>query len=338
MAPATRPGQAGLSGAVVSATLETDNTLLVLDDTEVTALPLLDHQAVDWSRVRRTAYLVHQHLRYDYTGPIADLCHQLMIVPPERFGDQRRVVYHVDITPPEHTFSESYDEFGNVVLTVSIPRLRRSVEFEAWIVVERSADSGPHLAPEGALRDPRYVQSSTLTQPDAALRQAAGELHHAGADGLALAERINEWVHATLRYTHGATGIHSTAAEALALRRGVCQDYAHVMLALCRLCTLPARYVSGHLLGEGGTHAWVEVLLPVPGQPGRAEVIALDPTHGRRARLSYLTVAVGRDYLDVPPTSGTYRAAHAGRLSTRKRVGIAAIRYAEEGARHSETV
>ena len=69
-----------------------------------------------------------------------------------------------------------------------------------------------------------------------------------------------------MAYTHGVTGVRTTAAEAFALRRGVCQDYAHIMLALCRLCDLPARYVSGHLLGEGGTHAWVDVLLPHPTQ------------------------------------------------------------------------
>ena len=71
-----------------------------------------------------------------------------------------------------------------------------------------------------------------------------------------------------MRYAHGVTGVKTTAAEAFALRQGVCQDYAHVMLALCRACGLPARYVSGHLLGEGGTHAWVEVLLPDPAGMG----------------------------------------------------------------------
>ena len=310
--------------------IDSEANILALGDAEATALPLLDHQAVDWSRVRRTAYLVHQHLRYDYPGPIADLRHQLMIVPPPRLGDQRRVVYQLDVSLPEHTRAERQDGFGNVVLEVSVPRVAGSIEFEAWIVVERSSGSGPHLLPAEALHDDHYLQPSALTQPDANVRRAAQELQQSGLGGPALADRIDEWVHTALRYTHGATGVHSTASEALALGRGVCQDYAHVMLSLCRLCGLPARYVSGHLLGEGGTHAWVEVLLPAPEHPGMAEAVALDPTHGRRAGLSYLTVAVGRDYLDVPPTSGTYRAAHPGRLSARKRVGIAAIRYAEE--------
>jgi transglutaminase-like putative cysteine protease len=314
----------------VTTAIDDQGTILSLDDTEVTALPLLDHQVVDWSRVQRTAYLVHQHLRYDYPGPIADLRHQLMIVPPEHFGDQRRVVYQLDVSLAECTRSERLDQFGNVVLEISVPCVTGAIEFDAWIVVERTAGRGPHLLPDAALQDPRYLQPSTLTQPDAALQRAAQEAQRSGASGLALAERLNAWVFDALRYTNGATGVHTTASQALAIGRGVCQDYAHVMLALCRLCGLPARYVSGHLLGEGGTHAWVELLRPAAGHPGMAEAVAFDPTHTRRASLSYLTVAVGRDYLDVPPTSGVYRAAHQGRLSARKRVGIAAIRYAEE--------
>ncbi|MGH7746372.1 MAG: transglutaminase-like domain-containing protein, partial [Candidatus Dormibacteria bacterium] len=126
------------------------------------------------------------------------------------------------------------------------------------------------------------------------------------------------WVHRTMRYTRVVTGVDTTAAEAFAQRAGVCQDYAHVLLALCRLCGLPARYVSGHLLGEGATHAWVEVL--VAAGDDRAAAHPLDPTHGVRAGIRHLTVAVGRDYHDVAPTSGTFRADVAGALTARNRV------------------
>ena len=130
-----------------------------------------------------------------------------------------------------------------------------------------------------------------------------------------------------LRYAHGVTGSRTTATEALALGQGVCQDYAHIMIALCRLCGLPARYVSGHLLGEGGTHAWVEVLLPSADRPTEAIALPFDPTHGCEASLSYLTIAVGRDYFDVAPTSGTFRASYRGQLSARKRVGLTELEY-----------
>jgi transglutaminase-like putative cysteine protease len=92
------------------------------------------------------------------------------------------------------------------------------------------------------------------------------------------------------------------------------------MLALCRAAGLPARYVSGHLLGEGGTHAWVEVI--IAGGTG-ARAVAFDPCNGRRAGRDYLTVATGRDYTDVAPTSGTYLGTVGGTLTTTKQVGVA---------------
>jgi transglutaminase-like putative cysteine protease len=92
------------------------------------------------------------------------------------------------------------------------------------------------------------------------------------------------------------------------------------MLAVCREAGVPARYVSGHLLGEGGTHAWVEVLV-ADGDITRA--VALDPCNGCRVDARYLTVATGRDYADVAPTSGTYSGPARGRLTATKQVGLA---------------
>src|SRR5712692_495738 len=103
---------------------------------------------------------------------------------------------------------------------------------------------------------------SPLAAPDDAIMQAADVLAATAEWDLPLADRINDWVYQTMTYRYDVTGVRTTAAEALALGAGVCQDYAHVMLAVCRACGLPSRYVSGHLLGQGGTHAWVEVVLP----------------------------------------------------------------------------
>jgi transglutaminase-like putative cysteine protease len=94
------------------------------------------------------------------------------------------------------------------------------------------------------------------------------------------------------------------------------------MLALCHVVGMPARYVSGHLLGQGGTHAWVEVV--VPNRDG-AVAVAFDPCHGRRANAGYLTIATGRDYADVAPTSGSYVGAPGGRLTASRQVGVTAI-------------
>ncbi len=296
-------------------------------ETMITTLNLLDHRTVDWKRVQRTTYLIHQHFRYEYPGPIYDLKQRLMIIPPDNHDDQRLVLHHLNVSEPMFELSRQSDTFGNTVLNLSIPRVEKAIDFEAWIVVERRAGQGPHRIPPTWLSDPRFLEPSPLTQPDDTLRDVAATLMAEGHQGRALAQRINQWVYHALRYAHGITDIRTPAAEALALGQGVCQDYAHIMIALCRLCGLPARYVSGHLLGEGGTHAWVEVLLPSADRPSEAIALPFDPTHGCEASLSYVTIAVGRDYFDVAPTSGTFRASYRGRLSARKRVGLTELEY-----------
>lgn len=305
-------------------------------ETQIASLDLLDVEGIDWQRVQRTAYLIHQHFRYEYPGPVRELQQRLLIVPPEVYGDQKRIVHRLDVSAHVAATTSEVDEFGNAVILLRIPLIEGSIDFEAWIVVERHADHGPHMLPVDVLTASRYCEPSPLTQPDTALQQIATmllegeqEQEQERQQPAALAWRINDWVHNALSYEHGATGIHTTAAQALALGHGVCQDYAHLMLALCRLCGLPARYVSGHLLGEGGTHAWVEVLLPAPELPGKALALALDPTHNCETDLHYITVAVGRDYYDVAPTSGTFQAPYQGQLTASKRVGPISLKYAE---------
>jgi transglutaminase-like putative cysteine protease len=95
------------------------------------------------------------------------------------------------------------------------------------------------------------------------------------------------------------------------------------MVTLCRLAGMPARYVSGHLLGEGGSHAWVEVLVPDANRSRSRVARAFDPTERDRTGSRHLTVAVGRDYADVAPMSGTYNASIPGTLAVTKRAGLA---------------
>ncbi len=297
-------------------------------ESAIAAIDGFEQHEVDWSRVRRSVYLVHQHLGYLYPGPIQQLQQRLVIVPPPQHGDQRLVDHRLTVTHPSANTTYSADAFGNTEIISYLPAVERTIAFDAWILVERHADTGPHCVPADHLLDERYLTPSRLTQPDAALTAIAAQFKANGKHGVALAHQINTWVYQTMSYAHDVTDIHTTAAEAFALKRGVCQDYAHIMIALCRLCGVPARYVSGHLLGEGGTHAWVEVIVPVNGQPDKALVVPLDPTHGRQVGIKYVTIAVGRDYFEVAPTSGTYFAAYSGQLSARKRVALTMYEYA----------
>lgn len=106
-----------------------------------------------------------------------------------------------------------------------------------------------------------------------------------------------------LKYEPKSTHVHTHLNEVLKDRRGVCQDFAHLMLGLCRSLKIPARYVSGYLATESAsaTHAWVEAF--IPGHGWRA----LDPTHNCQLSETYVKIGHGRDYGDVPPVSGNYR-------------------------------
>ncbi|MGI6224502.1 MAG: transglutaminase domain-containing protein [Prevotella sp.] len=106
-------------------------------------------------------------------------------------------------------------------------------------------------------------------------------------------------VHSMLHYQTGVTDITTTASDVFALRQGVCQDYAHLMISLCRANGIVARYVNGLMEGIGATHAWVEVY-------DGEDWIAFDPTHDRKAEYGYLKIAHGRDASDCPVSRGTF--------------------------------
>ncbi|MHB8717724.1 MAG: transglutaminase family protein [Candidatus Dormibacteria bacterium] len=284
----------------------------------------VDPEGVDWTSVRRSAYLIHQRSSYRYEGPVRHLHQRLVVHPRHQHGDQRRVLRRlrvVDATPRQ--VDSSADAFGNDVVDITIPHVAEAVSFISWSVVERDATARRHLVDAMHLRDPRWCTPTELTAPDTALSDLALDIRAAGARGVALAEAACSRVHAEMTYEHGITGVGTTAAEAYSLRKGVCQDLAHVMLAVTRELGLASRYVSGQLIGTGGSHAWVEVL--VPDGEGHAEVVSLDPTHDRLTTLTYLTIAVGRDYRDVAPLSGWYRSPHAGRLSVSKTVTVVRV-------------
>ena len=293
----------------------------------IATLGSIDDDEIDWQNVARTTVLIHQAFRYQYPGPVASLRQRLIVVPPDFHDDQRLLTHKLRVSGCDVDTERSYDTFGNVVLDLTLQRVEHAVEFTSWIVVEREAGADGTLYSEPLPPDARFSQPSRLTRPDDELSAVAAELTASGATGLELADLVNGLVHDQLRYEWGVTSVATTAAQAWAGRAGVCQDYAHCMLVLARLCGLSARYVSGHLLGEGGTHAWVEILVQHEREPECVSAVAFDPTHGCRAGLRYVTVAVGRDYADVAPTSGTYEGPYEGVLTTSKRAAVTNVEY-----------
>ncbi|HEY2427975.1 MAG TPA: transglutaminase family protein [Acidimicrobiales bacterium] len=292
-------------------------TILEVGDASRTAR--LDHRIIDWETVESATYVIRQTVRYEYPVPVTALRQRLMMIPPERHGDQKRVGWVIDASIPSSRRT-SCDRFGNVCVDFRVGAPQRGIQFESQVVLERSPQQRiPASAPHRSLGRP-----TALTAADAELRQVAADLLAAGHRELALAEHICDWVSNRLRYQSGVTTVVTTAAEACRSGAGVCQDFAHVMLAVCRAAGIPARYVSGHLLGEGPSHAWVEVLFPNDGKRSWFAV-AFDPTHGRPAGAAYLTIATGRDYRDVAPTSGTCVGPRPGTLHTTKDAFLSSV-------------
>jgi transglutaminase-like putative cysteine protease len=154
-----------------------------------------------------------------------------------------------------------------------------------------------------------YLQRSRYVDPSPEAWRLALDACHAQSELWQAALGLMSLVFREFSYDPGATTVQTHVNEVLRGRRGVCQDFAHVMLAMCRALGMPARYVSGYLYngprqslrGAQASHAWCEVFVPGTGWSG------LDPTNDQPADERYVKVAVGRDYADVAPVQGRYR-------------------------------
>ncbi len=281
-------------------------------------------EVVDWSNVVSAAFRVEQSIRYDYATPIRRLRHKLVISPRAAHGDQRRISNDLCVSPTAPAQSY-FDAFGNDVVALDVPHVERSIAFVLTSHVVRDARLGPHLVADAFTDQSALCIERRLIRPDEALHDIAADLRARYPNRAELAHAISDFVYREMIYTKGVTDVFTTGAVAFSMRRGVCQDYAHIAIALSRVCGLPARYVSGHLLGEGATHAWVEFL--VPGRD-HARVVSLDPTNGCATNLRYIVVAVGRDYDDVAPTSGVYLGESRGSVDSRQSVRVTEVIYA----------
>ena len=197
----------------------------------------------------------------------------------QKFHDRGDVREHAHVTAraacvPAHLVIELRRlPGGNTELLVHAPKVATHIEFSTWSRVE-SRPERPSIVPPSALTDRRWREPTSLTAADG--RIEGGREVSKGDDVLARADEICHWTHAQFTYRFGVTGVRTTAAEALRGGVGVCQDYAHVMIARCRSVGIAARYASGHLVGEGGSHAWVEVVAPHRGEAFAACQFVID--------------------------------------------------------------
>ncbi len=200
---------------------------------------LLDHQGLDLDAARRVTYVIEQSFRYEYDAPVRSLRQRLVSVPPGRHGGQHRRACQLEVAGAQARRRLLRDRNGNVVTWLRAEHVAQAVEFRLTAIVERIRRDGPAVLPREALVSPALLSPTRLTAADDRLRDLAARLPATAAAPLDQAEWICDLVHASLEYADGVTSVRTTAAEALAGGRGVCQDMAHVMLALCHLVPRP---------------------------------------------------------------------------------------------------
>jgi transglutaminase-like putative cysteine protease len=255
---------------------------------------------------------IRHRTAYRYASPVRDSFNEARLRPPGN-RQQRLDSFNLTVTPQAQVCQYS-DFYGNCVDQFEVAAPHTALELETRAVVTTFAPDW--LAPDArpaTLEQARqagqcepcfdFAQASRFTDTSPETRRAAGEAAQGETDAWQAALAIMRFVHDRMAYEPQTTHVHTHAREALAARRGVCQDFAHVMISLCRAAHIPARYVSGYLATQraGGTHAWTEVFIPSVGW------VAVDPTHNSQPGETYVKIATGRDYDDVPPLRGTYR-------------------------------
>jgi transglutaminase-like putative cysteine protease len=269
-------------------------------------------------------YTIRHITRFVYESTISESVMEARM-QPRSDGTQRCIQFGLTTNPTSRVMVYQ-DHDGNIVHHFNLPgrhsRLTLSAEAlvecgpapltpyaleqDAWDEVDAIGASGEHW---------EFLEPSPFVTPTPLLNAFAKDLglSRTATDPLALLRRLTTEIYDRFEYSPMSTRVDSPIDEALQARRGVCQDFAHIMIAVVRQLGIPCRYVSGYLFHQenadrsstAATHAWVEALLPDLGWVG------FDPTNNRLAEDRHIRVAIGRDYMDVPPTRGVFKGVSA---------------------------
>jgi transglutaminase-like putative cysteine protease len=280
-------------------------------------------------------YAIRHFTRYRYSRPVWQSVMQLRMQPRSEHT-QRCFTFQLAISPQVRLFSYQ-DHIGNVVHHFDVPGQHRQLTIiaDALVDVETPAPLPESLGPDAwgeidALieRDDYWdmLLPSRYAHTSPELVALAEELEVDRRDGrqpLELLTTLNRKLYHHFSYVKRSTEVDTAIEDAIRSRKGVCQDFAHIMISMVRNLRIPCRYVSGYLhrdpdhadrSDEGATHAWVEALLPGIGWVG------FDPTNNLIVGGRHIRTAIGRDYADVSPSVGTMKGSAETELQVRVRV------------------
>jgi len=255
--------------------------------------------------------------RYEYGEPVAQSL-SLAHLTPRSFPGQRVIETHLEVQPEPAVFEQHTDYFGNTATTFAVFQSHDRLEARATSIVEVDAlpfrqtgitweDARATLAAqstEESLEAYEFVFDSPYAAASEELAHYAGGVFTPGRPLIEAAIDLSARIHDDFRYQPKSTSIDMPLVQVLRNRKGVCQDFAHVMIGALRSLRLSARYVSGYLRsnaryqGAEASHAWVAVFVPGSGW------LNLDPTNNVIPSDSHVTLAWGRDYGDVTPVKG----------------------------------
>ena len=288
-------------------------------------------------------YTVRHETLYTYGREVAH-SHQQLHLTPRSFARQQCLEHAIHIDPQPAIRSEHLDAFGNRVTRVELDRPHQRLQVIAEMAValeapqDAPADEGEgwqrvrdELCYVAGAREAQWLEAMRFRgeSPYVRIKSLFGEFAHdclePGSTVLEVAERLMLKVHGEFTYAPGETEIATPLLEVFHKRRGVCQDYAHLMIACLRSAGLAARYVSGYLRtrpsetaprGADASHAWVAVFAPPFGW------VEFDPTNDAIPGTGHVRLASGRDYGDVAPLRGVVQG--GGEHTLRVAVHIAA--------------
>ncbi len=273
------------------------------------------------------AYSVRHITRLRYEPAVRESVMEVRM-QPRTDARQRCLSFSLDVSPRANVMVYR-DFFGNAVHHFDIPGQHEVIEVGAQAVVEvlpplvaSAAEAGNWKELDARVAQGDYWEMllpSQYARPTELLEKlrAALDLKRRG-NPLELVQKLNAELYEFFEYAPNTTKVDSPIDEALESRQGVCQDFAHIMIALVRQLKIPCRYVSGYLFHEdsakdrspaGATHAWVEAYL------GELGWVAFDPTNNLPGCERHIRVAIGRDYADVPPTRGVHKGEAGSELS-----------------------
>ncbi|WP_157215659.1 transglutaminase family protein [Flavisphingomonas formosensis] len=263
---------------------------------------------------------VHHLTEYRFSEPQARLV-QLLRLTPESFIGQNVVDWRIDVDCNARLRS-GRDGYGNetTMLYVDGPIDRISITVNGSVLTENKA--GMVQGATETLPPLLYMQSTRLTTADEAIIDFARGIEAEGNDALDRMHLLMGALHERLTFDPGRRDATRTAIETFSESHGVCQDFAHVFVAAARAIGIPARYVSGHFYRDDGAalqeaaHAWAEAHIPDYGW------IAFDASHDHCPDDRYIRVAIGLDYRDAAPLSGSRIGGGVEELDVGVRVGL----------------